>query len=54
MQLNWNRIYVILRSSAANKEDVADLKASYSMGWQRKGSGRAYKCRSGPDQGMVF
>ena len=36
-----------LNSSAANKEGVVDLKASYDMGWQRKGSDRAYNNRSG-------
>ena len=36
-----------LNSSAANKKGAADLKASYDMGWQREGSGRAYKIRSG-------
>ena len=36
-----------LNSSAADKESVVDLKASYDMGWQRKGSGRAYNSRSG-------
>ena len=36
-----------LNSSAANTEGLVDLKASYDMGWQRKGSGRAYKSRSG-------
>ena len=36
-----------LNSSAANKEGVVDLKASCDMGWQRKGSGRAYNNKSG-------
>ena len=36
-----------LNSSAADKESVVDLKAGYDMGWQRKGSGRAYNSRSG-------
>ena len=33
--------------SPTNKEGAVDLKASYDMGWQRKGSGRAYNSRSG-------
>ena len=36
-----------LNSSAANKEGVVDLKAICDMGWQRKGSGRAYNNKSG-------
>ena len=32
--------------SAVNKEDAFDLKASYDMGWEKKGSGRAYNSRS--------
>ena len=36
-----------LNSSAANKEGVVDLKASYDTGRQGKGSGRAYNSRSG-------
>ena len=36
-----------LCTSAANKEVVVDLKANYDMGWQRKGSGRAYNSISG-------
>ena len=36
-----------LSSSAAYKEGIVDLKVSYGMGWQRKGSGREYNSRSG-------
>ena len=35
-----------LNSSAANKKGVADLKASYDIGWQRKGVGREHNNRS--------
>ena len=38
-----------LNSRAANKEGVVDLKANYHIGWQRKGSDRAYNSRSGRD-----
>ena len=34
-------------SAANNQEGVVDLKASYDLGWQRKGIGRAYISRSG-------
>ena len=35
-----------LNSSAASKESVVDLNASYDMDWQRQGSGRAHNNRS--------
>ena len=35
-----------LNSSAASKESVVDLNASYDMDWQRQGSGRAHNSRS--------
>ena len=49
--LNTTELEQILCSSnssaANNQEGVVDLKASYDIGWQRKGIGRAYNSRSG-------
>ena len=36
-----------LNSHAANNEGAVDLETGYDMGWERKGSGRAYNSRSG-------